>query len=82
MKKGDIVVCKKCVEDDVYYSKLIKAGGKYEVINSDSFLREDFERIYMTVNCVITNKRIRLIPAYFFMTLEKYRESVLEKLNI
>lgn len=58
MKKGDIVVCKKCVEEDDYYSKLIKAGGKYEIINSDSFLKEDFERIYMTVNCVITNKKL------------------------
>ena len=48
--KKDIVVCKKCVEDDVYYSKLIKAGGKYTSV--------------------------------FFYTLEKYRESVLEKLNI
>lgn len=81
MKKGEILIC--CCAVGEYYSSLLTVGNKYELINSDAFEGPDgFEKVYLDVRCLVSNKNINNIPCHLFISLEKYRAKVLEKLNI
>jgi hypothetical protein len=81
MKKGDILIC--CCAVGEYYSSFLTVGNKYELIDSDAFVGPNgFEKIYLNVRCLVNNKNINNIPCHLFISLERYRAKVLEKLNI
>ncbi len=81
MKIGDIIICSNTTND--YYATRLVVGNKYEILSSNALMGADgFDKPYMDIRCLETQKIIHFMPCYLFITLERYRDFKLRQLNI